>query len=127
MATNNIKNFLSSEDGKRNAARFIKAAKEGRIVVTVKHVSTSGMTREISVNEVVTLSNGNFAMYQFNWFLHEMGWAWGRTYTDAVKVGGCGMDMRFHLIYSTLGTLDYYGFGGDGEKLTEYASNYMVI
>ena len=102
--------YLKSEEGQRNAKRFIKALKEGRIVCGVKHVSKSGMSRIISVCEVAKPKGcKRFYMYQFNWFIKQMGW----TYADdwsAIRVGGCGMDMIFHLLYSVCSSLKYHGF-----------------
>lgn len=108
--TDKVAEFLKSEDGQRNAKRFIKALKEGRIVCGVKHVSSSGMSRVISVCEVAKPQGAKrFYMYQFNWFIHQLGWTYVDSYS-AIRVGGCGMDMVFHLLYSVCGTLQYNGF-----------------
>lgn len=92
MKKNKIEMFLQSEDGKRNAERFIKALKEKRIIACVKHVSSSGMSRDIAFREVVKTKYG-YSMLQFDWFFEQLGWPRSKNY-DAIRVGGCGMDMH---------------------------------
>lgn len=108
--TDKVAEFLKSETGKMNAERFIKALKEGRIVCTVKHVSSSGTSRVIAVREMVKLKDvKRYAMYQFDWFIQQMGWSEDKQ-TGATRVNGCGMDMVFHLLYTVCSNLKYYGF-----------------
>ena len=110
MAKKNCAEFLKSEDGKRNAERFIKALSEGRIICSVKSVARSGMSRVIRVCEVRKIDGSErYTMLQFNWFLEQMGWTYVES-QDGIRVNGCGMDMVFHLLYSTCGSLKYYGF-----------------
>ena len=116
--------YLQSEDGKSNAERFIKALKEGRLVCSVKHVSSSGMSRVISFCEVRKIGK-TYTLFQFNWFFKQLGW----TYVDswnAIRVGGCGMDMIFHTLYSVCSTLQYYGFKVP-KDYSILADNYMRI
>lgn len=108
MKQNNIEMFLQSEDGKRNAERFIKALKEKRIIACVKYVSSSGMSRDIAFREVIKTKYG-YSMLQFDWFFEQLGWQRSKNY-DAIRVRGCGMDMRFHVLYSVCQELKYYGF-----------------
>lgn len=108
MKKNQIEMFLQSEDGKRNAERFIKALKEKRIIACVKYVSSSGMSRDIAFREVIKTKYG-YSMLQFDWFFEQLGWPRSKNY-DAIRVGGCGMDMRFHVLYSVCQELQYYGF-----------------
>ena len=74
--------------------------KAGDTVYTVlRHVSASGMSRRIDLytfqdNKPVYLS-GYYAMMQGE-----------EPPTNGYKVGGCGMDMGFHLVY-TLSSLLY--------------------
>ena len=82
--------------------------KPGDTVYTVlRHVSRSGMTRVIDLyvfkdNEPLRLS----------WSAAEvLGWGYDTKY-EGVKVGGCGMDMGFHLVYSLSSAL-YRGVGYD--------------
>ena len=120
----NVAEFLQSEDGKRNAERFIKALKEGRLVCSVKHVSSSGTSRIISFCEVSKVGK-TYTLYQFNWFFKQLGW----TYVDswhAIRVGGCGMDMVFYTIESVCSTLQYHGFKVPKDYMS-LADNYMII
>lgn len=90
---------VSKTEGKRLRAEHAKKSllnilKAGDTVYTVlRHVSASGMSRRIDLytfqdNKPVYLS-GYYAMLQ------------GEIPPDnGYKVGGCGMDMGFHLVYS---------------------------
>lgn len=112
MKESEIKAFLESEDGKRNAERFIRALKERRFVCSIKHVSSSGMSRAISFCEMTSCAEGRkrrYSLLQFNWFLGRIGYKYDDDYR-AIRVGGCGMDMIFHTLYSVASTLEYYGF-----------------
>ena len=78
-----------------------EAIKEGDTLYTqVKHVSKSGMTRHIAVRFIKD-------DYPYDYtYLVAKALDWG--YSDknhGVKVGGCGMDMGFHLINSLSYTL----------------------
>lgn len=101
-----IKAFLASEDGKRNAERFIKALKEERILCSVQSVSKSGMSRVIAFREIAKCGK-KFTILQFDWFLEQLGYT---AKNDGISVGGCGMDMIFHTLYSVAGTLKANGF-----------------
>lgn len=96
---------ISKTEGKRLRAEHAKKSllnilKEGDTVYTIlRHVSASGMSRRIDLytfqdNKPVYLS-GYYAMMQGE-----------DPPTDGYKVGGCGMDMGFHLVY-TLSSLLY--------------------
>ena len=73
-----------------------EAIKEGDTLWTqLHHVSKSGMTRHIGVR---LLKDG----YPYNYtylVAKALGWKTSDRY-EGVKVGGCGMDMGFHLINS---------------------------
>lgn len=124
MRKDKIEDYLKSENGQMNAKRFIKALKEGRIICVVKHVSSSGMSRDIAFREVVKTKNG-FHMLQFDWFFEQLGWSRSKNY-DAIRVCGCGMDMRFHVIYSVCMELKYYGFKLP-KDWSSLADNFMAI
>lgn len=90
---------VSKAEGKRLRAEHAKQSllnilKAGDTVYTVlRHVSASGMYRRIDLytfqdNKPVYLS-GYYAMMQGE-----------EPPRDGYKVGGCGMDMGFHLVYS---------------------------
>lgn len=112
MSEKEIKAYLESEDGKRNAERFIKALREGRMVCSVKHVNSTGTSRVISFCEMKSWTvnrKRHWAIYQFNWFFKNLGFRYDDSW-DAIRVGGCGMDMIFGTLYNVCGTLQYHGF-----------------
>jgi hypothetical protein len=102
---------VSKAEGKRIRAEHAKESllrilKEGDTVYTVlRHVSASGMSRRIDLytfqdNKPVYLS-GYYAMMQGE-----------EPPQNGYRVGGCGMDMGFHLVY-TLSSL-LYGYADRG-------------
>lgn len=112
MKEENVKAYLSSEEGKRNAERFIKALKERRLICSVKSVSSSGMSRIITFNEVARIGypkKKSYTLYHFNWFFKCIGYTYDNKW-DAIRVNGCGMDMIFGTIYGVCETLIYYGW-----------------
>ena len=79
-----------------NATRFLrKHCKPGSTVYTnLLHVSRSGMTRDISAHivikgEIVTISG---------YVARVLGYQ--HRDSGGVRMGGCGMDMGFHLVHS---------------------------
>lgn len=92
--------------------------KPGSTIYTIlESVSRSGMSRVIRV--VVPLGGGD----PRPGFVHPnhatavlTGYKLASGHRDGVKVGGCGMDMGFHLVYSLSRALYPDGFGciGDG-------------
>ena len=73
-----------------------EAIKEDDTLYTqLKHVSKSGMTRHIAVRFLK-----DDYPYDYTYLASiALGWKLSDKY-DGIKVGGCGMDMGFHLIYS---------------------------
>ena len=76
-------------------ARLLELLKHGDTVYTIlRHVSGSGMSRRI---DVYTIKDGKpqylsgYAAGLIGWKLHDKG---------GIVVGGCGMDMGFHLVYT---------------------------
>ena len=74
----------------------------GTTVYTIlRHVSKSGMTRHISL--VLLAKDGERIIpVHPNWTVAKaMGWTLVNSHgSNAIKVGGCGMDMGHHLVYS---------------------------
>ena len=110
MQTENPQNWegceiLTNAEGKRLMAEQAKKSllnilKPEDIVYTVlRHVSRSGMQRRI---DLYTFKDDK-KIYLSGYFAHLMGKEPPR---DGYKVGGCGMDMGFHLVY-TLSSLLY--------------------
>lgn len=87
--------------------------KPGDTIYTVlRSVSRSGMSRKIDLYFFDTEGNKHYLSgYAAN------ACEWNRDDQGAIKVGGCGMDMGFHLVY-TLGRVMYReGYECAGDKL----------
>jgi hypothetical protein len=93
-------NYLSSE-------KYLKKlfARNTKVYTSIKRVSSTGMSRHISVYVArkeqiinITWHVGNITEYKRN------------NDTGGLVVGGCGMDMGFHLIYSLSRCLYPKGF-----------------
>ncbi len=81
--------------------------KPGDTVHTVlRHVSRSGMSRLIDCYVIVD--------NEPRWISGLVARATGMTLdkADAIRVGGCGMDMGFHVVYSLSRTLFHSDLGG---------------
>lgn len=93
-------------------ARLHELVKPGDTVYTIlRHVSRSGMQRVIDA--VILTEDGPFnAGYLF---ARILGARFDRD-RSGVVIGGCGMDMGFHLVYSASSKLYRAGFGCIGEK-----------
>ena len=85
----------------------------GDTVYTVlRHVSRSGMQRSISV---LVLDREHQEIYDVSGVAAEaLGYRFDRD-NGGVKVGGCGMDMGFHLAYNLAWVLYPKGFGCPGK------------
>ena len=94
--------------------------KEGdRVYTMVRHVSTSGMSRDISV----MVARGNEINDITYYTAHALGWRLvERNGRRAIRVHGAGMDMGFHLIY-TLSSVLFRGTveGDPGYSLNQEA------
>lgn len=90
---------LTQKEGKRlyreqNIRNLLDMLKPGQTVYTaIESVSRSGMSRVIKVYIVQGDAVRNISGYVAN----ALEWPGSQ---DGVKVGGCGMDMGFHLVYS---------------------------
>ena len=96
-----------------DAQTYIKAVKERRISYTVDTVSKSGMSRTIIITSCEkSLYNGKRSFYyrQYNAMLEVMGYSVKRGYRDAIRVGGCGMNMLFATNYNIIWSLHRLGF-----------------
>jgi len=86
-----------------------------RIFTVLRHVSSSGMSRDISLFYV---KNGDIVNITYHASI-ALGWKLvERNGSRAIKVGGAGMDMGFHTVY-TLSRVLYRGTvdGDAGYKL----------
>lgn len=93
---------------------------DNEIIATIKRVSTSGMSRNIAFGFITEKRLFNFT-YHIS-VIKEI------TMNDnhSIRVGGCGMDMIFHTLYSLNGNivslLKTYGLLKDNEY-----SNYNFV
>ena len=86
---------------KEEAIKILKEKiKKGDTLWTqLKHISQSGMMRHISVRQIKN-------DYPFDWSrLVAIALDWKQAKNkfggyNGIKVGGCGMDMGFHLVYT---------------------------
>lgn len=80
------------------------------IRTVLRHCTASGMNRDISLfyvkdNQILNITyNAGLAL---GWRLVD------RNGSRAVRVGGCGMDMGFHLVYTLSSTLYKSTHGAD--------------
>jgi len=90
--------------------------KEGATVYTIcDHVSASGMTRHIRLVQLSSDDDGKvFPLHPTYMVGKALGWrvTQSKLGHDCIVVGGCGIDMGYHLVH-TLGRTLY----GDGYKL----------
>lgn len=87
----------ASKEQIENSTKYLKKlfARNTRVYTSVKRVSSSGMSRHI----LVYVSRKN-QIIDITWHVGNVA---GYTHSDktgGLIVGGCGMDMGFHLIYS---------------------------
>lgn len=90
-------------------AKLREWLKPGDTVYTIlRHVSRSGMQREISV-----VINRDGEMLHPNYSVAKaLGYRQGKS--DGIIMGGCGMDMGFALVYNLSRALFAEGFGVEG-------------
>lgn len=70
--------------------------KPGQTVYTIlRHVSASGMSRDISV--ITIASDGSVRQWDYA-VAKVLGYSLAKR--EGVRVSGCGMDMGFHLVYA---------------------------
>ena len=94
--------YYGFEDFKTDAKNFIKDIKKSQVVAGM-YVSRSGMMRKFNLERYNMLCN----------ICYNQKKSW-----DSVKVGGCGMNMWWHLLFSTCevlttkGEIDKYSLNG---------------
>ena len=81
--------------------RLREVFKKGDTIYTqLYHVSQSGMTRHIGVRQLAVDNNKNVS--PLNWsYLTSLATGWRLNKEgNGLVVGGCGMDMGFHTVYT---------------------------
>jgi hypothetical protein len=91
-----------------DAESWVKAISEGRMTCVIPSVSASGMSRKLKFNSTEK-RKGDKRFYIRNYyaFLSALGYKHGNS--DAITVGGCGMDMVFATNYSIIHVLERCG------------------
>lgn len=97
-------------------ARLLELLQPGDMVhSTVTHVARSGMSRTIDF--YIFREEGDARNPRRIWLTPFIGDLLETSWGDGgIKVSGCGMDMRFHIVYNLGATLWPTGFGCIGEK-----------
>jgi hypothetical protein len=97
---------IAKEDAKQHAIDSLKSQlKPGQtIYITLCEVSSSGMSRTMDlfvIDKRKDQDSGKMFHYPRN-ITHYIADALDYPYTDrqTIRVGGCGMDMGFHVVYS---------------------------
>lgn len=98
----------ATKEEKAQAIELLREwVKPGDTIFTVlKHVSASGMSRDIDVF-TFKYEDGKVRKY---WLSGMMGRAGISSYNEkreCLRVGGCGMDMGFHVVYNLASALGY--------------------
>ena len=105
----NSEPYSGIEDFIRNAQRYIRAIKEGRMCCIIDKVSASGMSRTLKFVECNGTKSGGFGYYNFYLLFKILGFEKVRD-SDCFRVHGCGMDMVFHTNYTIIHKLHRLGF-----------------
>lgn len=105
--------MTKKEQAKQESVERLKGwLKPGDTVFTIsRHVSGSGMSRRISLVKM-TVKKGKVEPILMDYSVAEVLGLTFKRDKEGVTVGGCGMDMGFHLVYELAHTLF-----GDGYKL----------
>lgn len=91
-------------------ATLREALKPGDTVYTIlKHCSRTGMQRVI---DVYVIKDNQPQRYSWTVAI-ACGWTYSKDH-EGIKMGGCGMDMGFHLVYCLGRVLFPDGFGVEG-------------
>lgn len=101
--------YYGIESFEKDAAEYIKAIKERRMLCTIKSVSNSGMSRNIKFHSCQKTKTGYY--FRNYWtFFKTLGYTPASSDRDTFRIGGCGMDMIFHTNYTIIHKLHKLGF-----------------
>jgi len=100
--------YYSEESFISDCKDYIKAVQSGRILFSVTHVSSSGMSRNINIKSFEgKMTNGYYRNYYM--MLKILDHSFVKDSHD-IKVTGCGMDMLFHTNYTIIHRLQRMKF-----------------
>ena len=106
----NVPEYYSLENFIEDAKSYIKSIKEGRMIVNIASVSKSGMTRRMTFEACIKARGENRYRYrQYVSFFKTLG-VFNINKNHELVVHGCGMDMIFHVNYTTIHQLCRLGF-----------------
>ena len=111
LKLSNVEKYGSTDvqDFIRNAKRYIKAIKQGRVICVIESVSASGMSRVLKFNECSGSVKNGFRYLNFWKLFKDLGFSEARN-SNAFRINGCGMDMVFHTNYTIIHQLQRLGF-----------------
>lgn len=96
----------TKEEQQESREFLLKHLKPGTKVYTIcRHVSRSGMMRIISP---IIVMDGK--PYDLSWHIDRLGLFQRKYPNEGLTVGGCGMDMGFHVVYELSSVLFPGGF-----------------
>ena len=92
------------EDARASLLSILESQKTPTLYTSLKHVSSSGMSRDMKVLAVV-----DGQIRDVTWYVSKIiGTLKERNGQRVIRVGGCGMDMGFHVVYTVSAVL--YGY-----------------
>lgn len=113
MTTATLSKKAQAQQNKEEARAYLLSIMEKQdkptLYTSLKHVSASGMSRDMKVLAVV-----DGQIVDVTWYVGklEIGTIKERNGQRVVRVGGCGMDMGFHVVYTVSAIL--YGYDERG-------------
>jgi len=93
----------------KDADRYIKAVKENRLICSIPHVSSSGVSRDMKFFEM-NKGKTRYNLMTFWALFKALGYSEARSNRDAFRIGGGGMDMVFHTNYTNIHSFGRLGF-----------------
>ena len=116
---------------KKDIRRYLLKVRRGtaKTYASVKHVSSSGMSRIISYTGVY-VEKGRIQEINLTWYMNKLGVARlsGNNQPYGVRVSGCGMDMIFNTLYNLHMSVWDYKHKING-KLLDYSdtTRYSIV
>ena len=95
---------MDEKEAKKELKALLRKGKH-TVYTSLNHVSSSGMFRLISCYTIV--DNKPVCL---DWYIDKLGHFTRGKKREGLRVGGCGMDMGFHVVYSTSRALYPKGF-----------------
>lgn len=109
MTTATLSKKAQAQQEKEEARAFLLSILESQktptLYTNLKHVSSSGMSRDMKVLAVI-----DGQIRDVTWYVATLGVGTlkERNGQRVIRVGGCGMDMGFHVVYTVSALL--YGY-----------------